>query len=239
MAQYPTTDRNRARRMPERATYDVAAVYALLDAALFCHIAYVIDGQPYCTPTTLWRRGNYVIWHGSLGSRMLKEQAARQLDVCVTVSFLDSLVLTRSAFGHSVNYRSAMLFGRASPIEDANERLMESRQVMDHFLPGRSKLVVAPSAVELKQVTFLRMNIEHAVVKVRNHPASYETSQHRGHPVWAGEIPIELRIREPVPCEFLDPQIPKGQDVEQYRDGARLDTTLAEIRRLAGAGQPG
>ena len=235
MEQYPVSDRNRARRLSERATYDVAAVYALLDAALLCHIAYVIDGQPYCTPTTFWRRGNHVIWHGSVGSKMLKEQAAKHLDVCLTVSFLDSIVLTRSAFGHSVNYRSVMVFGRASLIEDPQEKLLESRQVIDHLMPGRSALVVPPTPMELKQVSFLKMDIQQAVVKVRNYPPSHEPPQHRGHRVWAGEIPIEMRIREPVPCELLDPSIPKGSDVERYHDGARLDATLTDIRREAEA----
>lgn len=235
MEQYPVTKRNKARRLRERATYDVAAVYALLDASLLCHIAYVVDGQPYCTPTTFWRRGNSVIWHGSVGSRMLREQAEQHLDVCLTVAHLDSVVVTRGAFGHSVNYRAAMLFGRASRIDDPDEKLLESRQVMDHFLPGRSGLVVPPTPVELKQVSFLKMDIDEAVVKVRNYPASHESPQHRDHKVWAGQIPIETRIREPVPCELLDPGISKGPDIERYREGARLDATLLQIRREAQA----
>jgi nitroimidazol reductase NimA-like FMN-containing flavoprotein (pyridoxamine 5'-phosphate oxidase superfamily) len=231
MSRYPVTERSKARRLRERATYDVEAVYALLDASLICHIAYVLDGQPYCTPTTFWRRGNSVIWHGSVGSRMLKKQAEMQLDVCLTVSHLDSIVVTRSAFGHSVNYRSAMVFGHATPIEGEAERLAESRLVMDHFLPGRSGLVVPPTPRELKEVSFLKMNIEEAVVKVRNYPASHEASAHRSHRVWAGQIPVEMRIREPVPCELLDAGIEKGPDIERYREGDRLDETLARIRR--------
>jgi len=231
--QYPITQRSKAKRLRERATYDVKAVYALLDASLLCHIAYVIDGQPFCTPTTFWRRGNLVVWHGSVGSRMLREQAAKHLEVCLTVSHLDSVVVTRSAFGHSVNYRSAMLFGRAELIEDPDEKLLESRLVMDHFLPGRSGLVVPPTPSEVKQVSFLKMNIDEAVVKVRNYPASHEPPEHRGHKVWAGQIPIETRIREPVPCELLDPSIAKGPDIARYREGARLDETLSQIRREA------
>lgn len=230
MEQFPVTERNKAKRIRERASYDVAAVYALLDASLLCHIAYVVDGQPYCTPTTFWRRDNDVIWHGSVGSRMLKEQA-KHVDVCLTVCYLDSVVLTRSAFGHSVNYRSAMLFGRASLIEDPEEKLFESKQIMDHFLPGRSALVVPPTVQELKQVSLLKMPIDQAVLKVRHHPPGYEAAYHRNHPVWAGEIPIETRIGEPVPCVELDPKIAKGPDVQRYHAGARLDETLANIRR--------
>lgn len=231
---YAVTDRNKAKRMRERATYDVAAVHSLLDAALICHIAYVVDGQPYCTPTMFWRRGNNVIWHGSAMSRMLKEQA-KQIDVCLTVSFLDGLVLTRGAFHHAVNYRSAMLFGRASLIEDPDEKLFEARQVIDNFLPGRSDLVIPPTPLEVKQASFLKMPIEEAVLKVRDYPASHETVQNRNQPVWAGEIPIEMRIGEPVRCSELPGAIDKGPDVERYREGERFDTTLAAIRQEAQA----
>lgn len=236
MEKYPVTNRNEAKRLRERATYDVQAVHALLDSALICHIAYVVEGQPYCTPTTFWRRDNEVIWHGSAASRMLTEQI-KHIDVCLTVSYLDSIVLTRSAFGHAVNYRSAMIFGRASLIEDPAEKLSESKKIMDHFLPGRSTLVVPTTALELKQVSILKMPIDQAVLKIRNHPASYETIQHRSHPVWAGEIPIEMRVGEASRCPELDPKIAMGHDLESYRAGARLDTTLLEIRRGAG-GKP-
>lgn len=230
--QYPITDRNKAKRMRERAKYDVETVHAMLDSALVCHIAYVVDGQPFCTPTLFWRRDNNVIWHGSAGSRMLQAQS-KGIDVCLTVTFLDSLVLTRGAFHHAVNYRSAMLFGRATLIEDPEEKLFESKQLLENFLPGRNELVVPATPLELKQASFLKMPIDQAVAKIRSYPASHETSMHRNQPVWAGEIPIETRVGEPVPCEFLDPCVPQGPDVEQYRDGARLDETLLKIRRGA------
>jgi nitroimidazol reductase NimA-like FMN-containing flavoprotein (pyridoxamine 5'-phosphate oxidase superfamily) len=229
---YPITSRNKAKRMRERAQYDVETVHALLDAALFCHIAYVVDDQPYCTPTSFWRRGNSVIWHGSVGSRMLREQV-KHVDVCLTVSFLDSIVLTRGAFHHAVNYRSVMLFGRASLIEDPDEKLFESRQVIDNFLPGRSDLVVPPTPDELRQASFLKMPIDQATAKIRAYPASHESAELRSHPVWAGQIPIETRIAEPAPCELLDPQVPKSPDLAYYRPGARLDEALANVRRAA------
>lgn len=228
--QYPVTERNKAKRMRERAKYDVETVHAMLDSALLCHIAYVVDGQPYCTPTLFWRRDNNVIWHGSAGSRMLRAQA-KGIDVCLTVTFLDSLVLTRGAFHHAVNYRSAMLFGRASLIEDPEEKLFESKQLIENFLPGRNAHVVPATSLELKQASFMKMPIDQAVAKIRAYPASHETDTLRNHPVWAGEIPIETRIREPVPCELLDPSITKSPDVVHYREGARLDQTLLQIRR--------
>lgn len=235
MEQYPVTDRNKARRMRERAKYDVETVHAMLDSALMCHIAYVVDGQPYCTPTLFWRRDNNVIWHGSAGSRMLQAQA-RGIDVCLTVTFLDSLVLTRGAFHHAVNYRSAMLFGRASLIEDPEEKLFESKQLIDNFLPGRNELCVPATALELKQASFMKMPIDQATAKIRSYPASHETSMHRNQPVWAGEIPIQTLIRKPVPCEQLNPGIAEGPDVACYREGARLDETLLQIRRDAQKG---
>ena len=232
MEQYPITDRNKAKRMRERAKYDVETVHAMLDAALFCHIAYVVDGQPYCTPTLFWRRDNNVIWHGSAGSRMLQAQT-KGIDVCLTVTFLDSLVLTRGAFHHAVNYRSAMLFGRASLIEDPEEKLFESKQLIDNFLPGRNERVIPATPLELKQASFLKMPIDQATAKIRSYPASHETEMHRHHPVWAGEIPIETRIGAPAACSLLDPGIGPSPDVELYREGARLDSTLLQIRRKA------
>jgi uncharacterized protein len=134
--EFPVTERNKAKRMRERAHYDTQTVYDLLDSALMCHIAYVIDGQPYCTPTLFWRRGNDVIWHGSAASKMLMAQG-KGVDICLTVSFLDSLVLTRTAFHHAVNYRSAMLFGRATVIRDPEEKRREADELLENFLPGR------------------------------------------------------------------------------------------------------
>lgn len=231
--QYPITSRNKVKRKRERARYDVETVHELLDSALFCHLAYVIEGQPYCTPTLFWRRGNNVIWHGSVGSKMLNAQA-KHIDVCLTVSFLDSIVLTRGAFHLAVNYRSAMVFGRATVIEDPEERRQEAEELIENFLPGRSALAIPPTPGEMKQVIFLKMPIDQAVAKIRNHPASYEVPENRNHPLWAGEIPIETRIGGATPCSTLDPGVPKSPDLDHYREGARLDSTLLQIRRRAG-----
>ena len=117
-ASFPVSERNKVRRLHERGRYDKDGVYAVLDAAMLCHIAYVIDGQPYCTPTAFWREGDRLYWHGSSASRMLRRQKAG-LPVCLTVTHLDSLVLARCGFNHSVDYRSAMCFGTAHLIDDA------------------------------------------------------------------------------------------------------------------------
>ncbi|TMV78014.1 pyridoxamine 5'-phosphate oxidase family protein, partial [Thioclava sp. BHET1] len=117
---YPVSPRNRVRRAHERGSYDHAAVHAVLDAGMMAHIAYVIDGQPYCTPTIHWREGSRLYWHGSSACRMLRQQAGG-MAVCVTVSHLDGLVLARSGFHHSLNYRSAICFGTARTVEDPVE----------------------------------------------------------------------------------------------------------------------
>lgn len=230
--QYPITARNKVKRKRDRAYYDTEAIYELLDSALFCHLAYVIEGQPYCTPTLFWRRGNNVIWHGSVGSKMLNAQA-KHIDVCLTVSFLDSIVLTRGAFHLAVNYRSAMVFGRATVIEDPREKEQEAVELIENFLPGRNGLAIPPTPGEMKQVIFLKMPIDQAVAKVRNHPASYEIEENRHHALWAGEIPIETRVGAAVPCPTLDPGIQKSPDLQWYPEGARLDSTLLQIRRRA------
>ena len=115
---YPITPRSKVKRFHERGDHERAAVHAVLDAAMLAHVAYVIDGQPYCTPTMHWRVGDWLYWHGSSASRMLKQQKAG-VPVCVTVALLDGLVLARSGFNHSVQYRSAMCFGKARIIDGA------------------------------------------------------------------------------------------------------------------------
>jgi nitroimidazol reductase NimA-like FMN-containing flavoprotein (pyridoxamine 5'-phosphate oxidase superfamily) len=230
--EFPVTERNKAKRLRDRARYDTEAIYELLDSALVCHIAYVIEGQPYCTPTLFWRNGNDVIWHGSVGSKMLMAQA-KHIDVCLTVSFLDGIVLTRSAFHHSVNYRSAMLFGRAIVIDDAEEKDREVVELIENFLPDRNDLLIPATPLERKQAMFLKMPIDEAVAKVRTYASAYEPAENRNHPVWAGEIPIEPRIGPAVPDPTLDPAIARSPELAWYREGARLDQTLLQIRRRA------
>lgn len=235
--EFPVTKRNKAKRMRERARYDTETIYRLLDSALICHIAYVIEGQPYCTPTLFWRRGNEVIWHGSAGSKMLMAQS-KDIDICLTVSFLDGLVLTRSAFHHSVNYRSAMLFGRATVISDPQEIEREVEELIENFLPDRNALLIPATPQERKQAVFLKMSIDEAVAKVRTQTSSFEPAENQDHPVWAGEVPIEMRIGRAIPCPTLGPNVEPSPELEWYREGARLDSTLLEIRRRAGRSKP-
>jgi nitroimidazol reductase NimA-like FMN-containing flavoprotein (pyridoxamine 5'-phosphate oxidase superfamily) len=137
MKDYPKTPISRIKRNPKRAVYDRETVHAILDSALLCHVAYVIDGQPYCTPTIHWREGETMFWHGSSASRMLRAQG-KGLPVCLTVTHLDGLVMARSAFNHSCNFRSAMVFGTARLIDDPSEKRRALLAITDRLYPGRN-----------------------------------------------------------------------------------------------------
>ena len=132
---FPITNRNRVRRRPERGRFDRATVYNILNSAMVAHIAYTIDGQPFCTPTGFWREGDKLYWHGSSASRMIRGQSAG-VPVCLTATHFDAIVLARSGFHHSVNYRSVMAFGTASLVTDAAEKARAMNGFVDRFFPG-------------------------------------------------------------------------------------------------------
>jgi len=222
---YEVSPRNRVVRRSERAHYDRKTVHEILDSSMLCFIAYQVEGQPFCTPITFWRRDETLYWHGSAASRMLRNQAD-QVEVCVTVAHLDELVLTRSAFGHSVNYRAAMVFGRARLIRDSEEIRQAAADLLDKFYPGRSGLVRAPSVAELKQTRFIKMPIEQASAKVRKLPASAEPEGDHDSPVWAGTIPVRQVLGAAVPCEKLAPGVEMGLDLRQLQPGAVFDEVL-------------
>src|SRR4051812_19288057 len=162
---YRPSARTRVRRVPQRARYDRAAVHAILDASLLCHVGYVIDGQPFVTPTAFWRDGDTLFWHGSAASRMI--ESVNGSEVCVTVSHLDGLVLARSAFHHSVEYRSVMLFGRAKLVTDLAAKRAAARAFIERLYPGRSEDIRAASDTELKMISFVAFDIAEAAAKVR------------------------------------------------------------------------
>lgn len=222
---YEITARNRVVRRSERAHYDRETVHAILDSSMLCHIAYQIDGQPFCTPITFWRRDETLYWHGSAASRMLRSQIDK-VEVCVTVALLDELVLTRSAFGHSVNYRAAMVFGRAQLVNDLEETRQAAADLLDKFYPGRSQIVRPPALSELKQTKFIKMPIEQASAKIRKLPASAEPEADHDSPVWAGIIPLSFVVGEAVACEKLVPGVQMGTDLAAFRPGAKMDEIL-------------
>jgi hypothetical protein len=225
MAEFPITPRNRVRRLPERAGYDHEAVFAVLDAALVAHIGYIIDGQPFVTPTSFWREGTRLYWHGSAAGRMLKAQA-EGLPVCVTVTHLDGLVLARSAFNHSLNYRSAMVFGTARLLPE-EEKAAALTAFMERLCPGRSAQARPGSAAELKQTSIMVLEIEEAVVKTRT-GAPHDNPEDMELPVWAGVVPLSLHVGPVEPDGPAQPGIP-GPDPWQKALGEAFDQVLTGL----------
>ena len=185
------TARTRVRRVPKRGAYDRETIDAILDEALVCHLAFVRDGQPFAMPTLHARLGDLVYVHGSSAARMARLEGA---PVCLTATLIDGLVLARSAFHHSVNYRSVALLGQLEPVED-KERALEL--FTDKLVPGRWAEVRPPTPKELKATSVLALRIDEASAKVRTGPP-VDDEEDYALPVWAGVIPLELRAGEPV-----------------------------------------
>ena len=232
---YPVDEVNRVKRLHERGSYDHAVVHALLDASMMSFIAYEIDGQPYCTPTLFWREGTRLYWHGSSASRMLRNQSGGQ-QVCLTVAHLDSLVLARSAFNHSVDYRAVMAFGRARIIEDETEKAAAVRAMVDRFYPGRSDLLRAPTPQELKATRFVGMEIERASAKVRAKGIGDEEEDY-ALPIYAERIPVRTVLGEPEPCARLVEGVERPPGLAGYAEGRRLDEAVAEAHATTFAGR--
>lgn len=226
---YPVTDRNRVKRLHERGSYDHAAVHAILDAAMLCHVAYVIDGQPYCTPTLFWREGDRLYWHGSSASRMLRHLKAGT-PACLTVSHLDGLVLARSGFNHSANYRAAMCFGTARIIEDAEEKAAAMRNVVDRYYPGRSAGLRPITAQEAKATTIIGMEIEQASAKVRAKGVG-DDEEDFALPIWAGIVPVRTVLGNVEPCSRLVAGVEQPPELALYPSGNTLDQSLRDAQR--------
>ena len=197
----PVTDRTRVRRLPARGVFDRAAIYAILDEGFVCHIAFAIDGQPYAIPTGYARLGDALYLHGSAASRMVRQLSAG-LEVCVTVTLVDGLVLARSAFHHSMNYRSAVVLGRARLVTDRDEKYAALRAFTDQVVPGRWAEVRPITEPELKGTAVLALPIEEASAKVRTGPP-LDDGDDLTWPVWAGVVPLVMTPGELVPDAHL------------------------------------
>src|SRR5262245_14710318 len=212
------TARTTLRRLPRRGVFDRVEVNAILDEGLIGHVGFVADGQPYVIPTIYARRGDHLAVHGSAASRMLKT-LAQGVPVCVTVSLVDGLVLARSAFHHSMNYRSVMVLGTAREVQDPDERAQALAAIVEHVLPSRSAEVRAPSERELKQTSVLALPIEEASAKVRTGPP-VDDEEDYALPCWAGVLPLRLTPGTPQADERVAPGTPLPQGVRAYRRGA-------------------
>lgn len=216
----PPSDRVRLRRRRERGSYDRRVIDAILDEALIAHLG-IVDGtgQPFVIPTLHARSGDVVYCHGSSASRTLRTLAAGA-PACLTVSLIDGLVLARSAMHHSANYRSAMVIGAATSVEDPDEKRAALQAIVEHIVPGRWPEVRAPSDSELKATSVLAIGIDEASAKVRSGPP-LDDEQDYALPAWAGVIPLALETRSPEPDPRLAPGIAQPAHVSGYRRPGR------------------
>jgi len=199
---FEKTDKNRVKRGHEKALYDHETIHAIVDASPICHVGYAIDGQPYVTPTLVWRDGNRLFWHGSSASRMLR-QVKGGIPVCVTASLFDGYVLARSPFHHTANFRAAMMFGHAQEVTDKDDKAAALDHMMDKLLPGRKEDVRANTDQEVKATTVVAMEIESASAKVRTGPPKDDAEDYEIATCWAGEIPRQEILGTPVPDPMM------------------------------------
>src|SRR5580700_2485447 len=196
--------RTRVVREPHRGVYDRETVYRILDEGFLCHVGFAVDGQPFVIPTSYGRHGDSLYIHGSAASRMLRHTQKDGVPVCITVTLLEGLVLARSIFNHSMNYRSVVILGKATLVNDAAEKLAALRILSEHILPGRWDDSRQPNASELKQTSVLRVPIEEFSAKVRQGPA-IDDEEDYAFPTWAGVIPLKTVAGAPIDDERLLP----------------------------------
>jgi uncharacterized protein len=197
MSALPVTERTRVRRKPARGSHERAAIDAILDEALICHVGFVAGPGPVVIPTTHVRVGDQLYIHGSAANHMLGSLAGG-LDACITVTLLDALVLARTAFHHSVNYRSVVLFGRATLVDDTTAKLAALAALIDRVAPGRSAACRPPNAKELAATTVLALPIAEASAKVRSGPPLPDDGEDLALPYWAGVIPLHTSRGTPI-----------------------------------------
>ena len=200
----PSSPRTRVVREPERGVYDRAAAYRILDEGFICHVGFVVDGQPFVIPTGYGRAGDNLYIHGSAASRMLR-RIDQGVPVCVTVTLLDGLVLARSIFNHSMNYRSVVVLGTAVAVADPKEKLEALRLLSEHILPGRWAESRQPNEREIKATLVMRLPITEFSAKVRQGPP-IDDEEDYGFPTWAGVIPLEMIAAAPINDPRLDPK---------------------------------
>ena len=204
------TKRTELRRIPDRGSHDRETINQILDAGFLAHVGFCVDGQPFVIPTLYGRDGERLYLHGSSVSRMLRE-IETGVPACITVTLVDGLVLSRSAFDHSMNYRSVVAFGTARKVADPEQKIKSLRVISEHLIAGRWADVREPSEKELKATTVLELLIEEASSKVRSGPPLDDASDY-GLRVWAGVLPLEIRSRAPIP----DDRLIEGVTVPDY-----------------------
>jgi len=212
---FPQTDRTKLKRLPKRGHFDRETVYAILDEGFICHVGFVIDGQPFVIPTGYARVDDKLYIHGSQASRMLRSLSGG-LDACVTVTIVDGLVLARSAFHHSMNYRSVLVFGRATLVAEPTEKYEALVALSEHIVRGRWADVREPNEQELKQTTVLCLPLEEASAKIRTGPP-LDDEEDYALPIWAGIVPLKLTAGEPIKDPRSGAEIPVPDYAAHYK----------------------
>jgi nitroimidazol reductase NimA-like FMN-containing flavoprotein (pyridoxamine 5'-phosphate oxidase superfamily) len=207
---FTQTERTKLKRLPKRGRFDRETVYGILDEGFICHVGFAPEGQPFVIPTGYARVDDKLYIHGSQASRMLRTLSSG-VDACVTVTIVDGLVLARSAFHHSMNYRSVVVFGRATLVEDPEEKSAALLSLSEHIVRGRWADVRQPTEQELKLTTVLRLPLEEASAKIRTGPP-LDDEEDYALPIWAGVVPLKLVAGEPV----ADPRLSEGIEAPQY-----------------------
>jgi uncharacterized protein len=215
MTPYTPTERTRVKRLPIRAAYDSETVFKILDEAFLCHVGFVIDGQPFVIPTGYARVGGMLYIHGSAASRMLRT-LSEGVQACVTVTLLDGLVLARSAFHHSMNYRSVVILGRAMLVERREEKLVALEAFTEHVVRGRWKDVRQPTETELKATTVLVLPLAEVSAKIRTGPPKDDEEDY-SLPLWAGVVPFKLVPGTPVADPRLDQKLAPPAYAQNYK----------------------
>jgi len=210
----PPSARTRVERLRKRGHYDRATIDAILDGGLICHVGFLRERAPVVIPTLYWREGDHLYLHGSAVSRML--DTARKTAICVTVTHIDALVLTRSAFHHSVNYRSVVVFGRPEEITDPREKEERLRSFMEGLMPGRWRQLRPVKPKELKATRIVRLTLDEASAKIRDYGPADDKADF-DWPAWGGLIPIETYAGSPLPDEHVKPSGPKAPVPTKFR----------------------
>ena len=208
------TERTKVKRLPARGAYDRETIYSILDEGFVCHVGFNIDGQPYVIPTGYARIGDDLYIHGSAASRMLRN-LSQGIDVCVTVTLVDGLVLARSAFHHSINYRSVMILGKAQLVEDHGEKDRVLEAFTEHIIPGRWADIRWPNELEMKATSVLKLPIEEASAKVRTGGPKDDDEDYEMN-VWAGVLPLSVIAGDPIPDEVLPAGIVVPDHIKRY-----------------------
>jgi nitroimidazol reductase NimA-like FMN-containing flavoprotein (pyridoxamine 5'-phosphate oxidase superfamily) len=214
MTDFTRTDRNRIKRLPTRGHYDRETIHRILDEALICHVGFVERKQPYVIPINFARVDDRIVLHGAKASRLLKHVEAGH-PICVEVTIVDGLVLARSVFHHSLNYRSVVVFGEGRLIEDEQEKLAALQAVTEHLIPGRWQEARLPNRKELNATSVVSINIDEASAKVRVGPPVDEDEDYV-LPVWAGILPLQEMPLTPIRDELQSENIPLPEYVAQY-----------------------